>query len=71
MDTEQAKANQAVFNTANQAYLNTLGSSSLENQLVMSQLEVLTPPMPSSSIEGAKKDLYASRLIQTLNRLGQ
>ena len=71
LDTEQAKANQAVFSTANQAYLNTLGSSSLENQLVMSQLEVLTPPMPSSSIEGAKKDLYASRLIQTLNRLGQ
>ena len=71
LDTEQAKANQVVFNTANQAYLNTLGSSSLENQLVMSQLEVLTPPMPSSSIEGAKKDLYTSRLIQTLNRLGQ
>ena len=71
LDNEQAKTNKAVFNNANQAYLNTLGSTSLCNQLILSQLEVLTPPMPSSSIEGAKKDLYISRLIKTLQRLSK
>lgn len=71
LDNEQEKANQNVFSKANQAYLNTLGSTSLENQLVLAQLGVLNPPMPSSSIEGAKKSLYSSKLIQTLKRLGK
>ena len=68
LDNEQAKANQKKFNKANKAYLKTLGSTSLGNQLVLAQLGVLNPPMPSS-IEGAKKSLYTSRLIRTLKQM--
>jgi hypothetical protein len=71
LDTEQAKTNKYVFNNANQAYLSTLGSTSLSNQLILSQLGVVIPPIPSPSIKGAKKDLYISRLIKTLQRLSK
>ena len=63
---EQSAANAGGLQEANQAYLKTLGSTSLENRLVLAQLDLLLPPMTKSPTLGAKTGLYTSRLVESL-----